>query len=68
MAKTVRTEEIKIFDSFKDAVNDTNYKIEKIDVEDFEFPETIEVGQKAYRKKWLNNKRVYLYYDNVCTK
>ena len=64
MGKTVRTEEIKLFDSFKDAVNDVGYKFLKIDVEDFEYPETVEANQKAYRKKWINNKRVYLYYED----
>jgi hypothetical protein len=63
MSKTVRTEEIKLFDSFKNAVNDTAYIKIKIDVEDYDFPETVDFSTGSYRKKWINNKRVYILYD-----
>lgn len=58
--KTVRDEVVRLFDNFKDAVNDENYKEQKVEVEDFNYPETIEIGSTTYRKKWINNRRTYV--------
>lgn len=64
MGKTVRLEEIKLFDSFREAANDGAYKKIEIDVEDEAFPETVEHNGNLYRKVFIRNNKVYIKYDS----
>jgi hypothetical protein len=63
VTKIVRQEKIVVFKTFYDAIKNTNGEEVIIDVEDFNFPDSVEIEGKTYRKKWLNNKRVYIYVD-----